>query len=102
MKYRSLRHEVTWNRGRREASLKQLKSAASLLKAAAGVNVVAPGAEPVENALLASNASQEIYPGIHVANETHTGALMQLFVIYSQGNRPLKEVTCTILAGVGK
>ena len=72
-------------RSRRDASTKQLKHAASLLKAAAGVNVVSPGSQPVENSLLPALNTTEIYPGIHVANESHADALKTLSFLYSQG-----------------
>ena len=65
----------------------QLKHAASLLKAAAGVNVVSPGSQPVENSLLPALNTTEIYPGIHVANESHADALKTLSFLYSQGQR---------------
>ena len=74
-------------RSKEGASSKQLKLAASLLKAAAGVNVIKAGDRTQENALLPQGDAVEIYPGIHVAASTHLPALKVLSKLYFQGGK---------------
>ena len=72
-------------RSTKQASTKQLKQAATLLKAAGGVQWVDEGGQATENALIPKQAMVGIHPGLHVAAKTHSGALKELSKIYMQG-----------------
>lgn len=67
-------------------SQKQLKQAASLLKAAAGVQYLEAGKSlPQDNSLIPEGTTTEILPDLHVASSTHTAALNKLAEIYLAG-----------------
>lgn len=66
-------------------SAKQLKRAAVLAKAAAGVYIVEPGSKPAENELMRRHNLTEIHAGIFVAEKSHGAALVLLSELYAQG-----------------
>lgn len=66
-------------------SAKQLKRAAALVKAAAGVVIVEPGSKPAENELMRRHNLTEIHAGIFVAEKSHGAALVLLSELYAQG-----------------
>ncbi len=72
-------------RSSQQASVKQLKQAASLLKAAGGVQWVEEGGQAADNALIPKQAMISIHPSLHVAAKSHTGALKKLSSIYLHG-----------------
>ena len=73
-------------RNRPDATAKQLAQAASLLKAAAGLQVYNPDSEPQANSLLKDGEYVDLIPGVKVAEETHTNALWLLSDLYILGD----------------
>lgn len=72
-------------RSSKGGSAKQLKQAASLLKAAAGVQYAEPGQQSPENSLIPKQAMVEIHPDLYVAANTFPPALNKLAEIYIAG-----------------